>query len=343
MIQRQNNLLKTIPLTVLGIFLLAACGGGGGKSPKTAPTPIPQTPQVQSPQPQTESQTPDTEAAGQLPQPSAPNPNKPVAPNVPAKPDDNPPQPPEQPDTGKVQPGQPKAEPPKADENAHDILNKLSLETRHGLVTDNTLKMVFNDQRKTVEIDLIRPEDRFIQNNIHTLRDSTGKVTGYYGFTAVNHPIRNDYGEFDGSKVIYHYLQSADAAEMRRPVTDGEISYRGNMYYHYHDTPTDFLTAEVSAKYYGGSKTMSMQIHDDNGGVWTLQQERNPRSSARVNVEESGHVGGHLFFRDNEGNRPVFNGNFTGGFYGANGSVLTGKANHEGKNAWEGVIGAVAQ
>lgn len=352
MIQNQKNLLKTFPLTVLSICLLAACGGGS-KSPSTAPT---LTPPAQSPEkmvlPSPQSETPNSESSNNPSSPAAPNTDadQPVQPPVKVQPEepkaDTKPSQPEQPkaDSNTAQPEQPKEKKPQAAvESDRDVFNRLSLENRHGLLLDNTLKMVFNDQDKKVEIELVQPQDQFIQKEISTLRDSNGKITGYYGFAAVNQPKMNDYGEYEGSEIVYHYLQSADESQMRRPVSDNEISYRGNMYYHYTDSPTDYLKADVTAKYYGGSKTLSMMIHDDNGGLWELHQERSAKSSVRIPVGERGDVGGHLFFHDNSGNRPVLNGTFSGGFYGENGSVLTGKANHDGKNAWQGVIGAAAQ
>ena len=354
MMQREKNLLNLFPLTILSICLLAACGGGGANSPSAAPTP---TPPAQSPEKigqAAKSETPNHEPADKPSVPASPNtdavqPDHPVQPPVKMQPEEP------KTDIKPSQPDQPKVEantqrnrpeeqaPQTAVESDQDVFSRLSLENRHGLLLDKTLKMVFNDQGKTVEIELIQPQDQFIQKDIRTLRDSNGKITGYYGFAVVNHPKMNDYGEYEGTEIVYHYLQSADESQMRRPVSDNEISYRGNMYYHYTDSPTDFLNADVTAKYYGGSKTLSMMIHDNKGGLWELHQDRSPKSPLRVSVGERGDVGGHLFFHDNSGNRPVLNGTFSGGFYGANGSVLTGKANHDGKNAWQGVIGAVAQ
>ncbi|WP_165089898.1 hypothetical protein [Neisseria yangbaofengii] len=367
MTQREKNLLNTFPLTILSICLLAACGGGGAKSPSAAPTP---TPSAQSPEKigqAAKSETPNHEPADKPSVPASPDtdavqPDHPVQPPVKMQPEE--PKTdikPSQPDQPKVETNAPQSDRPEVKTNApqpdrpeeqapqtaverdQDVFSRLNLENRHGLLLDNTLKMVFNDQGKTVEIELIQPQDQFIRKDIRTLRDSNGKITGYYGFAAVNYPKMNDYGEYEGAEIVYHYLQSADESQMRRPVSDNEISYRGNMYYHYTDSPTDFLNADVTAKYYGGSKTLSMMIHDNKGGLWELHQDRSPKSPLRVSVGERGDVGGHLFFHDNSGNRPVLNGTFSGGFYGANGSVLTGKANHDGKNAWQGVIGAVAQ
>lgn len=311
--------------------LLAACGSGGGNAPSAAPTPTPQTEA-----PQTEQATPQVNP--QTETPATPTPSTPAEPPKATQPQTESPKP-SQPPVEKPQP-----EAPAPVETDRDVFQRLSLENRHGVVDASVLRMVLPENGRNIDVALVQAKDSFLGKQIDTLRDSTGKLIGYYGYAALNLPQKNDYdGSYDSAQTEYHHLQHADSSLMQRPISDGEISYRGNMYYHYTSHPAEFLQADVSATYHGRDKTMSMMMHDQSGGMWTLHQDRSPRSSERVAVDERGSVGGHLFFHAQNGGRPMLNGHFSGGFYGANGSVLTGRAAHEGSNAWHGVVGATAQ
>lgn len=344
----QSTRFPTLALTVISACLLAACGGGGGKAPSAAPTPTPQAeaPKTEQTAPQVKQQaetpktaTPAEPPKAEQPQTTVPEPTQPPVNNPPA---DTPKVPAPQAEAPEVAP-QPPA-PPAPLETDRDVFQRLSLENRHGVVDASVLRMVLPENGRNIDVALVQAKDSFLGKQIDTLRDSTGKLIGYYGYAALNLPQKNDYdGSYDSAQTEYHHLQHADSSLMQRPVSDGEISYRGNMYYHYTSHPAEFLQADVSATYHGRDKTMSMMMHDQSGGMWTLHQDRSPRSSERVAVDERGSVGGHLFFHAQNGGRPMLNGHFSGGFYGANGSVLTGRAAHEGSNAWHGVVGATAQ
>ena len=330
-------------LSLLAICLLAACGGGGGGSPSTAPTPTPQTHTTPAPQNPAAEQPQHNAPTQPEPTPPTHQPEEPAAPDV--QPDAAPKPPSAETDT----PAQPapdvSAEVPKlsADEQTFQYLSLDSLSTKDGIQGHSLMKLVLEDQGRTVEVALLDNQNSFFKKDIQTLRDSKGNLVGYYGFAAVHQPLKNGYGEYDGSSQHYFFLQSADETKLKRPDSFGDIQYRGNMLYHYTDHPTDLMKADVQATYHGKDNTLSMMMHDDRGGEWSLHQERHYKSSPRVAVDERGTVGGHLFYAGQQGGNPIFNGTFSGGFYGENGSVLTGKAEHSGSNAWQGVVGAVAR
>lgn len=303
-------------------------------APKTEQTAPQAKQQAETPKAATPAEPPKAEQ----PQTTVPAPTQPPVNNPPA---DTPKVPAPQAETPEVAP-QPPA-PPAPVETDRDVFQRLSLENRYGVVDASVLRMVLPDNGH-IDVELVQAKDSFLGKQIDTLRDSNGKLIGYYGYAALNLPQKNDYdGSYDSAQSEYHHLQHADSSLMRRPVADSDINYRGHMYYNYASHPADFLQADVSATYHGRDKTMSMMMHDQSGGMWTLHQDRSPRSSERVAVDERGSVGGHLFFHAQSGGRPTINGHFNGGFYGTNGSVLTGRAAHEGSNAWQGVVGATAQ
>lgn len=333
----------TLALTAMSALLLAACGSGGGKTPHTNPTPTPQaeTPKTEpaAPKVNQQAETPKTPPTQAEPPASTPKPSQPPVNNPPV---DHPDAPTPQPETPQIAPQPPT--PPTPVDTDRNVFQRLSLENRHGVVDASVLRMVLPENSRHIDVELVQTKDSFLGKQIDTLRDSSGKLIGYYGYAALSLPQKNDYdGSYDSAQTEYHHLQHADSSLMQRPVTDGDIRYRGHMHYHYTSHPADFLQADVSATYHGRDKTMSMMMHDQSGGMWTLHQDRSARSSERITVEERGSVGGHLFFHAQNGGRPMLNGHFSGGFYGTNGSVLTGRASHEGSNAWQGVVGATAQ
>ncbi|MBF0803182.1 MULTISPECIES: hypothetical protein [unclassified Neisseria] len=301
---------KYLP-ALLAALALSACGSGGSK-----PTAMPQ------PNPKTAQPAPPVAKQPEEP-PVAKQPEPPVAA-------------PEQPNP------QPPAQQEHMPETDAEVFKHLQLRTQNGIEGEDLMKLVLNDRDKKIELTLLNHENQFIKHEARTLRDSAGGLIGYYGYALVNKPLKNDFGEYDGSQQLYFGLLDADESKRQRPEGLEEISYRGNMLYRYRAAPAEILEADVSARYYGKEKTMSLNIHDRNGGLWTLHRERAANSSNRVAVDERGAVAGHLFFSGSDGGRREFNGTFNGGLYGRNGSVLTGHASHEGRNAWEGVVGAKA-
>ncbi|WP_107929100.1 hypothetical protein [Neisseria animaloris] len=226
--------------------------------------------------------------------------------------------------------------------NDKEVFERLVPYAKNGVVDGNLVKLVLNDNNRKVELTVLDPHSFVGTPKIETLRDSTGALVGYYGYARVAEQKQDLYKD---KYVTLHdlYLQYADQSLQQRPVSMGDINYNGKMFYQYHADPQP-LEARVSATYYVNEKKLQMDIHDSEGGLWTLHQDRRARSSNRVEVKEDGSVGGHLFFYNNQGDKPTLNGNFTGGFYGKDGSVLTGRASYEDReNGWEGVIGAAAE
>ncbi|WP_373700706.1 hypothetical protein [Neisseria dentiae] len=319
-------------LTLLATLILSACGSGGGASPSAMPQPKPEIGRPQTP--------PATESSPQEAPPLAPSETEaPSADNKAQQPSES------QLESKPNQESNP--QPPKHQERMPEadaeVFKRMQLRTQNGIEGEDLMKLVFNDSNKKIELTLLNPENKFIKHEMRTLRDSSGELIGYYGYALVNKPLKNDFGEYDGSQQPYFGLLDADESKRQRPEGLGEISYRGNMLYRYHESPAEILEADVSARYYGKEKNMSLNIHDHRGGLWTLHEDRSTKSSSRVAVDERGSVAGHLFFAGQNGGKQELNGTFSGGLYGQNGSVLTGRASHEGQNSWEGVVGAKAE
>ncbi|MDO5073881.1 MAG: hypothetical protein Q4D63_05710 [Neisseria animaloris] len=226
--------------------------------------------------------------------------------------------------------------------NDKEVFERLVPYAKNGVVDGNLVKLVLKDNHQKIELDVLTPHSFAGTPEIETLRDSAGALVGYYGYARVAEQKQDFYKE---KYAILHnlYLQDADRSLQQLPVGLGNINYNGKMLYQYH-VDSRPLEARVSATYYVNEKKLQMNIHDHEGGLWTLHQDRRARSSNRVEVNEDGSVGGHLFFHNDQGGKPILNGNFTGGFYGKNGSVLTGRASYEHReDGWEGVIGAAAE
>ncbi|MFS6938423.1 transferrin-binding protein-like solute binding protein [Neisseria animaloris] len=226
--------------------------------------------------------------------------------------------------------------------NDKEVFERLVPYAKNGVVDGNLVKLVLNDNNRKVELTVLDPHSFVGTPKIETLRDSTGALVGYYGYARVAEQKQDLYKD---KYVTLHdlYLQYADQSLQQRPVSMGDINYNGKMLYQYHADPRQ-LEATVSATYFVGEKKLKMDIHDKDGGLWTLHERRASRSNNHVSVNEDGSIGGYLFFHNNQSDKPSFNGNFSGGFYGKDGSVLTGRASYEDReNGWEGVIGATAE
>lgn len=322
-------------LTLLTIFALSACSNSGGKSPEVGrqKPPVPEVEKKEEKELEQQINSPV-----EKPKVGESKVEKPQQPQVipPA----------EKPQIGRPQVNQPKIEKPQQlpiqSLNDKNVFNRLSLYDKNGVIDGNLIKLIFNNDNKKIELTVLSPHSFVGAPKIETLRDGTGALVGYYGYAKVSEQNKNIDKE-DYSTLHDFYLQGVDQSLQQRPVGVGDIKYSGKMLYQY-DVDSSLLEARVSAIYHTGEKKMSMDIHDNSGGVWNLHQDKMVRSSNHVNVNEGGSVGGYLFFKNNQGDRPKFNGNFSGRFYGKDGSVLTGRASYEDReNGWEGVIGATAE
>ncbi|WP_185711653.1 transferrin-binding protein-like solute binding protein [Conchiformibius steedae] len=316
---------RTAAMMLTALLTISACGGGGSSdhrpNPHSSAPPPPQT------APHNPPQTNGTDnKAQQPPVSSAENPSVPPA----ANPTPN---------------------------NDRDTFNRLALYgSRGGLTATDTLKLVLPENGQSLQLALLKTDDQFVgQPFIQTLRDADKKLVGYIAHANVNQVTTNDYGEKQ-TKLNSYYLQHADSSQAARPNTQGDVRYNGTMHFRYTDSGNllENQTATVDATYHGSDKTLSMELISDRYAAnrWYLYDQiprRNQNGkvrSERVPVGENGSVSGYLFYDENgTKENTVYNGTFNGGFYGKNGSVLTGVAVNESGHGdkWEGVIGATAE
>lgn len=303
--------------------LLSACGSSGGSGPNV----------------------------GQMPAP-------PAKPQTEAQPEAQPKQPEAQPKQPEAQPKQPEAQPkpeaptPPADQAVFERLNVRT--PREGLGYADLVKLVLQAGGKNIELQLLQPDNtHFIgQPVVETLRGRDGSLIGYYGHARVSQILRTPHSNEEESTLHAILAQDADASRLKRPEGMARIRYTGSMYYAYNDDRNP-LKAHVSATYDGANKTLAMRIDGSgNGGsgvhTWHLGEHSNtaPKGSQNLSVKvgDGGQVGGILWLDTTGGAnaRLQNNGHFDGGFYGDHGEVLTGKAQNDRGEAWQGVIGATA-
>ena len=297
--------------------MLAACGGGGG--------------------------------GNNPPIIHAPNPPAQKDANPPAQPENPPAVVPEQPSPPPaVVPEQP-APPPVEPNTDKKTFDTLSINAPHqgGAEVQRLLNITLNG--KNIELAMVPPND-IVSKQIETLRDKAGNLVGYYGHARIDEPQKDVNGEPAVPKL--HHLTLLNAAESLRQLPSSDMKYTGNMFYQYftYQNPEGMMhKASVEANYSNNNKTMNMLILSDNEDkVWRLRNQRSASASTEVSVSENGSMAGYLFEEYNKAERPKFNGNFTGGFYGENGSVLMGTTHFDGSDAagtgkWQGVLGATAQ
>lgn len=308
---------KLTLLALLAASLLSACGSSGGKAPETMSAP--------QPNPQSESQQQGSGSQGTTDQA----------------------QPPAAPESEPIY--DPMAEMPevKADK---EVLSRLSVHTKDGVVTDVPLTLSLDSGSGKIQLDLQKPHT-FHGNGgkpfIETLRDSDDMLVGYYAYAGVNKtgPDPKANGE-QVSELVSYFLQYADESKKQIPAALGNVTYKGQMLYQYNSQPGSYEVADVTATYYGADKTLGMRIEESNGGFWTLHESNrlSGGQTARAKVEDDGSVLGSLLFRGAGESKDIANGHFIGGFYGKNGSVLTGKAGLEDREkGWQGVVGATAE
>ncbi|MDO1510152.1 MULTISPECIES: hypothetical protein [unclassified Neisseria] len=308
-------------LTLAAASLLTACGSGGGKAPETMPAPAPKLEQDKAPEKgkeQGDEKVPEVAPpASQAPE------RKPEAPKRDNKP--------KQPEVRKTD---------------AEVFDKLRLESvGSGVVLDNLFHLVLKEGTRKIDLGIVSPHDFIGTPKVETLRDLDGTLVGYYGYARVSEQ-KKDEARPDGEKIYaadrHFFLQSSDSSQLRLPVSLGNVTYKGKMFYQYNNDPNRAAEADVSATYFGQSKRLSMTISGQEG-QWRLQDSPAVSSPETASVHANGLVAGYLAFKGNEEAKFKPNGTFTGGFYGKNGSVLTGQAQFNDKDkGWKGVIGATA-
>ena len=362
---------KLTLLAVLTASLLSACSSGGGKAPAPMPAPEvipPKDEQPKQPAPEVippKAEEPKQPAPEVIP-PKAEEPKQPAPEVIPPKAEE-PRQPapevippkaeePEKPAPEVIppqaeEPKQPAPEvvPPKAEEPKpnpdQEVFNRLSLQTKDGVVLENLFKLVLREGTKKIELDVVPPHSFTGTPKIETLRDIDGTLVGYYGYARVSEQKEDKLRDDQYAADRHFFIQYADSHQLQQPAGLSDIRYQGKMFYQYKNYPNNAEEATVNALYSVANKTLGMTIVSDKDGAWTLHQGRERSSPALASVTE-GRVAGHLMFSGNGKDtetRLMPDGVFVGGFYGKNGSVLTGKAHFDDKEkGWEGVVGATA-
>ncbi|MDO5069011.1 MAG: hypothetical protein Q4D78_02260 [Neisseria zoodegmatis] len=336
----KSNHTRTL-LALTAASLLAACSSGGKSSLQTMPAPQPP---VEKEQPSEQGKPENVQPESEKPQPKPEIP--PVKPEA-EKPQPKPEVPPVQPEAEKPQP-KPEVPPvqPEIDKSDGGVFKRLNLRTfGSGLETDFPFRLVLNEGNRKVDLEIIEPHAFIGQPKIETLRDMEGTLVGYYGYANAS-AQKEDKSRPQGEQVYaenrHFFMLDTDDVQRQRPAGLADISYTGKMFYQYASSPNRADEARVTATYSGKNKTLSMDIHSDKDGTWRLHGDKSHRSPAAVPVGEDGFAGGHLFLLNKQG-EIVPSGRFSGGFYGKNGSVLTGTAGSEDtQNGWQGVIGATA-
>ncbi|WGE31622.1 hypothetical protein NYR60_07085 [Actinobacillus genomosp. 2] len=171
----------------------------------------------------------------------------------------------------------------------------------------------------------------------HILKDSQGKLLGYYGHARLNQvhqSIRNEdrYVSKEEHNLPFqsYPLLAMDEGMKKLPDTTGSLSYKGKMIYSYDKGGDNAkFDAIVNATYNGSNKMLSMKIDGDKDTSYNNV----PQWTFRGQVNSDGSVAGHLI------NDKKHDANFSGGIYGSNGDVLSGSVSQR-EGLWKGVIGA---
>ncbi|WP_107854945.1 hypothetical protein [Neisseria weaveri] len=335
-----KKMLLNSTLTLLSILGLSACGSGGGKAPEALPPK--HGPHVNDGAKADNGKatvSPSSEASVNVPKAEEKKDNQAQAPKLVV--------PMAELESSKPALEKPKVAAPEAptlpkftDEQA---LKQLSFhDVSNGVFGGGLINLALSGQDKKINLQVLEPY-YLVNEKVETLRDQAGNLVGYYGYVRVSEQKEDLLREEKRTDLRGLYIHDVVDGLQKQPVGVGQIAYKGKMLYEYAEQP-NLLEADVSAIYYADTKRVSMDIHDRAGGKWDLRKDRWSRKHELVGVEDTGAVSGYLFFHDKENNTPKYNGNFTGGFYGENGSVLTGHATFENnKGGWKGVIGAVAE
>ncbi|WGE78947.1 transferrin-binding protein-like solute binding protein [Actinobacillus equuli] len=245
-------------------------------------------------------------------------------------------------------------EEPNKNKSNVEILKELGIRDTSGLVSnaDVVLNLEIDDKD---QIKIILDKNEINRNSlkvtntipiqeIKTLKDSSGKLLGYYGYMQLSQAKQDERYSMDSVHLASHYLLAMNEEEKVRPTKS--IEYRGNMLYGYINGDSRKLVADVQAKYDDLNKKLSMEIFGNGEDYWKLGTiGRNKLASNKVNgvsVAADGSIANaNLYSKTNDPLKLTPDANFSGGLFGKNGEVLAGKAESI-KGEWQGVIGATA-
>ncbi|WP_427838512.1 transferrin-binding protein-like solute binding protein [Actinobacillus pleuropneumoniae] len=250
----------------------------------------------------------------------------------------------------------PKGEELSKDKSNAEILKELGVKDINSGIINNAdvvlnLKIDEKDQIKIVldksEInrDSLKVTNAIPTQDIKTLKDSSGKLLGYYGYMQLSQVRQDESYSTDSLNLSNYYLLSMNEQEKTRP--SKSLTYKGTMIYGYSSVANNKLEAEVQAQYDHSNKKLSMQIFGQDKEHWRLAEASgsNVKLSlnqfSKVTVSENGDINGRLYLEENSSSKFIPDANFSGGIFGKNGEVLAGKAESI-NNSWQGVIGATA-
>ncbi|WGE91057.1 transferrin-binding protein-like solute binding protein [Actinobacillus genomosp. 1] len=245
-----------------------------------------------------------------------------------------------------------KLEEPKNKSNA-EILKELGVKdiktgiiTRPDVILNLTLDEQENIQIRLSESDIVRNDLKITNTipnqDIRTLKDSTGRLLGYYGYMQLNQVREGERYGINNVDLVGHYLLSMD--ESTKTIPDKSMKYIGNMLYSY-NVDSQNLVADVQASYSHTDKKLSMDIFGKDGEHWRLADTSRTNVKLPLNqlhntaVSENGDISGRLYLEDSSSSKFVPDANFSGSLFGKNGEVLAGNAISD---KWQGVIGATA-
>ncbi|VEB27335.1 outer membrane lipoprotein A [Actinobacillus lignieresii] len=360
------NIATKLIAGLVASVVLTACSGGSSSSsaqPNTEPTP-------KTNMPAPEAEQPKKEEAPQADSPKAEKP-KSIAPLMMENPkvekqkennlQEKSPKADEpqvmDPKLGAPQKDDQKLEEPKNKSNA-EILKELGIKdiktgiiTRSDVVLNLTLDEQENIQIRLSESDIVRNDLKITNTipnqDIRTLKDSTGRLLGYYGYMQLNQVIEDERYGINNVDLVGHYLLSMDESTKTAP--NKSIEYRGKMLYGYKNVDNRNLVADVQASYNHSDKKLSMEIFGDHGDYWKLGaigNNRLPKDMVTgVVVDKDGTISNAGLYSkiDDTPGKLTPDANFSGGLFGKNGEVLAGKAEGINNNYnWQGVIGATA-
>ncbi|EFM99831.1 transferrin-binding protein-like solute binding protein [Actinobacillus pleuropneumoniae] len=248
----------------------------------------------------------------------------------------------------------PKGEELSKDKSNAEILKELGVkDINSGIINNADVVLNLKIDEKD-HITVVLDKDKINRNHlkvtntisaqdIKTLKDSSGKLLGYYGYMQLNQVRQDENYSDEKVSLNEYYLLSMNDADKIRPTKS--ISYKGDMFYSYKDVGNQKLKASVEASYDDATKKVSMKVFGENNDYWKLGEFgrtnllENQVTGAKVG-EDGTIINGTLYSKiDNFPLKLTPDANFSGGIFGKNGEVLAGSAISE---KWQGVIGATA-
>lgn len=362
------NIATKLMASLVASVVLSACSGGSSSSsaqPNTEPTPKTNMPAPKAEQPKKEegpqADSPKVEEPKEMaPQVGNPKVEEPkeMVPQI-GNPKSNDPQV-MIPKMDMPQKDDLKREDLNKDKSNAEILQELGIrDIKTGtLGISDAILTVKLDEQQNVRLALIDDElhrqnlkitNAIADQDIRTLKDTSGKLLGYYGYAQLNQVVHNSYDPNNPNHTVQfegHYLLSMNDQERVQPTNS--IKYNSNMLYSYTDAGSQKLVAEVEANYDHSTKMLSMQVFGKDGQYWKLGQaiNNNRLPENRIDgakVDKDGTVlNARLYSKTDDPLKLVPDANFSGGIFGKNGEVLAGKAESI-NNSWQGVIGATAK